>query len=306
MCGGSAVQRRRLQIAFATLLASAGLSGCLLESHPVTDPLPLDAFCGAFFDALCEPIEDCDCPDAAVRDCRDEERALCSTFPSPALRAAIDAAEVHYDGAAAAALIRRMRGRADGCQGFIASLDWQVRDLFALGGVFEGDLGAGAACEPLGFELVSACRLGACAPDGAGHSCRASVSEGERCDRLHQCVDLDGTLTPERGIERLALRCAPDAPGSEVGTCVPWVELGGPCDADTDCWSSRCEERRCVASPVGAPCRGARDCESGHCDASARCAPGDAPVGAPCASDAACASHVCVGGACLDPGCGVF
>jgi len=296
------VRARRLHIAFAATM----LGGCLLESHPVTDPLPLTSFCGAFFDAICEPLETCDCPDAALRACRAEEASLCPGFPSAALARAVEAGTVRYDGEAASALVRRMRARADGCQGFVSALDWQVRDLFALGGVFEGTLDAGEVCEPLGFELVSECRLGACAPTADGPLCRVSVPEGARCDRLHQCVDLDGALTPERGIERLALRCASDTPGSDEGTCVRWIDLGGPCDASAECWSSRCEMGRCVAGADGAACLGGRDCDSGHCDSSGRCAPANAPVGAACATDAACASYVCVDGSCLDAACGVF
>jgi hypothetical protein len=281
-------------------------SGCLLESHVPTDPILLEGFCDAFFDALCEPIEACACG-PAVAACRAEQRDLCSSFPSAALVGAVDVGAVRYDAAAASALVRRTRARAESCEGFVDSLGWRVRDLFALGGVFEGTRAAGEGCDSLGFELVSECALGSCAPVPDGHVCRANVGEGARCDATHQCVDLDALLTVDIGIERLALRCLPDAPGAETGTCARWVDDGGSCGSDDECWSGRCDGSRCASVSIGAACTSSRECASSYCSPSDRvCAAGDAALGEPCDDNSACTSHVCIAGACMAPGCGTF
>lgn len=288
-------------------LCAMAASGCLLESHVPTDPIPLEGFCDAFFDAVCEPIEACSCGPAAEAACRTEQRDLCTTFPSAELLRAIDDGTVRYDTAEASALVRRTRARAETCEGFIDSLGWQVRDLFALGGVFEGTRGPGEACASLGFELVSECALGSCTPVLDGHVCRANVGEGARCDATHQCVDLDALLTVDIGVERLALRCVPDAPGAETGTCARFIEVGGACGSDADCWTGRCEGSRCASLPLDAACGTGLECASGYCSPSdGVCRAGEAAVGAPCDDNAACASHVCVAGTCMAPGCGTF
>ncbi|HJL18227.1 MAG TPA: hypothetical protein RMH99_21365 [Sandaracinaceae bacterium LLY-WYZ-13_1] len=290
--------------AFALSLAS---TGCLLESHPPSDPVPFEGFCDAFFDALCEPLERCDCPLAATHACRAEARELCAGVPSAAMIRAVDEGRLRYDGAAAARLVARVGARGDECAGFIDTLGWRVRDLYSFGGVFEGTVPAGAPCEPLGFELIGECAFGSCVPGGDGHRCRGAVGVGARCDATHQCVDLEARLTPERGIDRLTLRCVPDTPAADEGTCAAWVEAGGACDGDGACWSGRCEAGRCETAEEGAGCVVSRECASGYCRSSdARCRPGDVAVGSPCDSDRACESQVCVAETCLPAGCGTF
>ena len=90
------------------------LCGCLAQSHVLTDPVPLDGFCDAFFDAICGPIEECGCGAAALADCRQQQRDLCATFPTDALRAAVEEGRLGYDPVEATALARRMRER--GCE----------------------------------------------------------------------------------------------------------------------------------------------------------------------------------------------
>ena len=288
-------------------LVAVVVSGCLLESHVPTDPIPLEGFCDAFFEALCEPIEACSCDSVAVSACRIEQRSLCASFPSAELVRAIDDGVVRYDTAEASALVRRMRARAESCAGFVDSLGWRVRDLFSLGGVFEGTRAAGETCQSLGFELVSECALGSCTPLGDGYVCRGNVGRGERCDSTHQCVDLDAALTVDIGVERLALRCVPDAPDAETGTCARWVDAGGACTDHGECWSGRCEGSRCATLPVDAACATGRECESSYCAPVASvCAAGGAAIGAPCDDPAACANHVCIAGTCMAPGCGTF
>lgn len=288
------------------LVVALGAVGCL-DSHEPTDPVPFASFCDDFFDALCGPIEACGCAESSVLACRAEQRALCAGVPSAALLASVEAGRVRYDAERAAELLARMRARESSCQGFVDALDWSVRDLLSLGGVFEGTVEAGGACEPLGFELISECRLGGCAPVGDAHVCLGAVGAGERCDAVHTCADLDGRLTFERGIDRLTLRCVPDAPDAEVGTCVAWVDEGGACEGDAACWSGVCRGGRCAVRADDEPCSLARECASGNCHPSEHvCRPGDAPEGAPCADAAACASHVCLDGTCAPAGCGTF
>lgn len=285
-------------------LTSLLTSGCLVESHTPEDPVPIEAFCDVFFDALCEPIEACGCGAIAIESCRQEQRELCSGFPSAALRGAVDEGRVIYDPVAASTLAERLRGR--GCDAFVSTLDWRVRDLFDLGGTFVGTRGAGDACEVLGFELIGECALGSCASFAEGPICRASVGEGGRCDRTHQCVHLDGELTAESGIDRLVLRCVPDAPGVEEGTCRAWLGEGEVCETDAACWTGRCASERCEAQVMGGDCVTSRECATGLYCADRVCTTAGAPEGASCDVDAACASRVCLGGVCLAAGCGTF
>ncbi len=292
----------------AAFWAMAGAFGALLsscvESHVQTDPLPLERFCDAFFEAMCAPLAECECGDAAVALCRLEERELCDGFPSAAMARAVAEGRLLYDGAAAAALVMRMQGRAAECESFADAIDWRVRDLFSIGGVFTGTVAAGEECEVLGFELISECALGSCAPVGGSMLCRTSVSVTERCDETHQCADLDAAITIDLGIDRLALRCVGE---DGAATCAPRVADGGECAAGSDCESGLCLELRCATRAEGEPCATSRECATGYCDSTSRlCAPGDRPQGAPCDDRAACASHVCVGGLCLPAGCGTF
>jgi len=266
--------------------------------------VPLEEFCARFFDALCAPLDACDCGLEAMRECRAEEDVICRSFPSPALRAAVADGSVAYDPEAGSELLRRLRER--GCDGFVTTLDWQVRDLFDLGGTFGGGLPAGAECTMLGFELTSQCTLGSCAPTPDGNVCRASVDEGQRCDRTHQCVDLDATLITGGAVDRLALRCDPDAPTSETGTCRRWVLAGSACVEDGECWTGHCEAERCVERALGDDCISSRECADGLYCTSLRCTEGGAADGASCDDDAACSSLVCVAGVCRPVGCDTF
>ncbi len=280
--------------------------GCS-ASHSTGDAVPLSAFCDAFFDAMCEPLTRCDCGDTAEAMCRAQQADLCPTFPSSAMTRAVDEGRLHYDADAAAALVARTRARAAHCQSFVDSLDWQVADLFTVGGVFEGTVPAGGACSVLGFELISECRLGSCAPNGGGYGCRAAVGVGDACDDTHQCADLDARLTTDFGIDRLALRCVPASDAGTEGVCRRRLGDGEACASDTDCESNLCQDQHCRSRPNGESCVTSRECASGYCSADgSRCAPGMAPDGASCDDPAACASHVCVGNTCLPAGCGTF
>ncbi|MCA9608185.1 MAG: hypothetical protein KC619_21395 [Myxococcales bacterium] len=278
-------------------------SGCLSESHQPSDPVALDHFCGSFFDAVCGPLEGCGCGAATVNDCRAEEARLCAGFPSPALVRAVEEGRVIYDPVVAASLLDRLRAR--GCEGFVATLGWRVEDLFDLGGTFVGTGAAGATCEPLGFELISECAVGTCAPSSGGDTCRTSVDEGAACDRDHQCVDLDAPLENGVAIERLVLRCEPDA-GGDNGVCRTWVPEGGACASAGECWTSRCEVDRCVTGAPGDACLSNRECPAGHYCSGLVCVAGERPDGDACDDAAACASRVCVGGICRPAGCDVF
>lgn len=284
-------------------LLGALASGCLSESHQPTDPVALDQFCGSFFDAVCGPLEDCGCGMATVNDCRAEERRLCAGFPSPELVQAVEEGRVVYDSVVAAALLERLRSR--GCEGFVAALDWRVEDLFDLGGTFAGTGAAGAPCEPLGFELISECAVGTCAPGSGGDTCRTSVDDGATCDREHQCVDLDAPLENGMAIERLVLRCE-TAGGGDTGVCRTWVPEGGACATAGECWTSRCEGDVCVTAMPGAECLSTRECSTGHYCSGLRCVSGERPDGEACDDAAACASRVCVAGICRPAGCDVF
>ncbi|MCB9596592.1 MAG: hypothetical protein H6719_27965 [Sandaracinaceae bacterium] len=277
--------------------------GCLSESHPPGDPVALERFCDSFFDAVCTPLEACSCGAAVLADCRSEERALCADFPSDALVTAIDEGRLTYDPMVAAALLARLRGR--GCEGFVASLDWRVRDLFDLGGTFVGQRRAGEPCTSLGFELISECSTGSCLPTAGGDVCRESVDEGAACDRTHQCVDLDADLQTGGSIDRLVLRCETPT-GEDVGVCRSWTAEGGACATEGECWTSRCEGDVCVSVPADGACLSSRECAAGLYCSSLTCVPGGAPDGAPCDDDAACASRVCAGSACRPAGCDLF
>lgn len=286
--------------------ASMLASGCV-ASHPAADPLPLLDFCSAFFDAMCDPLAECACGDPAEAICRAQESELCAGFPSDAMVRAIEEGRLIYDATEAAALIERMRDRGARCESFVDSLDWRVRDLFTIGGVFEGTVAAGEPCAVLGFELISECALGSCAPSEAGHVCRTVVGAGERCDATHQCADLSAQLTIDFGIDRLSLRCVPDAPDGTAGTCLPRVADGGACQSGAECESGLCLDLRCRSRDEGEACVTSRECATGYCSArDGACAPSDAPEGASCDDPAACASHVCVAGVCLADGCGTF
>ena len=293
-----------MRLSIVVALASLLTSGCLATSHSPGDPVPLEAFCEAFFDALCGPIETCGCSEAAAESCRSEQRELCRGFPSDALVAAVAEDRVLYDPVAASVLTQRLRSR--GCEGFVESLEWQVRDLFDLGGTFHGTRGAGEPCEVLGFELISECELGSCASVAGGAICRTSVGGGERCDRTHQCVDLEGTLTSATGIGGLVLRCVEDSPGAESGVCSRYLTEGEPCETDAACWNGRCVDMRCEARPLGAECVTSRDCATGLYCRERACAVAGAPDGRSCESDAACASQFCIADVCEASWCGAF
>lgn len=278
-------------------------TGCGLSSHTPDGSVPLAEFCDAFFGALCEPLERCECGTLALARCALERRELCAGFPSPALQRAVEEGRLRYDAVAATALVDQLHARAARCASFVDAVGWRARDLYRVGGVFEGTLEAGAPCEALGFELISECALGSCAPVGDARVCRAAVGPGEACDELHQCVDLDATLTRETGLEELSLRCA-EVDGAP--RCVSRRLEGEPCERSAECAVGRCVEERCRAVSLGDPCGSSRECESRYCDAARRCAPGDAPDGALCEAPSACASGVCAAGRCAPPGCGTF
>jgi hypothetical protein len=286
------------------------LVGCLLvmagcaNRHGVDGaPIPLETFCGAFFDAMCEPLAQCECGDTAIAICRGEEAALCRGFPSAEMASAVDEGRLRYDGVAARALIDTMERRATTCTSFVDALDWQVRDLLSVGGVFEGTVTAGGTCAVLGFELISECALGSCALVEGAHVCRSAVGPGAPCDATHQCADLEARLTIELGIERLSLRCG--ATEGE-GTCEARLPDGAACAGDAECESNLCEGI-CRSRELGERCRISRECTSGYCSVTTlACTPGDAPEGASCDAAAACASHVCIGGFCIPAGCGTF
>ncbi len=286
------------------ILACAALApGCVSESHLPSDPVALDRFCASFFDAVCAPLEGCGCGDATIAECRAEERRLCAGFPSDALVAAIREGRLTYDQLAAAALIDRLRGR--GCEGFVATLDWRTEDLFDLGGTFLGAGGAGAACASLGFELISECAVGTCAPSAEGGSCRASVDEGAVCDATHQCVDLDARLATGGALDRLVLRCEIEG-GSDTGTCRTWAAEGEACATGSECWTSRCEGERCAAAGAGEDCLSSRECARGLYCSGLRCVEGGRADGESCDDSAACASLVCLAGVCRPAGCDLF
>ena len=279
------------------------VSGCTSRHGATGEPIPLERFCAAFFDAMCEPLGQCECGEAAMAICRLEESELCRGFPSAAMVAAVDEGRLRYDAAAARALIDTMARRGATCASFVDAIDWRVRDLLSVGGVFEGTVAAGEPCRVLGFELISECALGSCALIEGAHVCRAAVGPGAPCDGTHQCADLDAHLTIDLGVERLSLRCAPTEEG---GTCQARLPQGAACATDADCESDACEGT-CRSRALGEPCRSSRECESGYCSVSTLAgARGDAPGGASCDDPAACASHVCVAGACLEAGCGTF
>jgi len=272
--------------------------GCLSERHDVDEPTALPNFCDSFFDALCGPLEGCGCGARTVAECRDEQRRICGDYPVPALESAVEDGRVIYAEAAAAALLERLGGR--GCDGFVASLDWRVRDLFDLGGAFTGTLPAGAACASLGFELISECEVGTCAPGAEGMACRALVGEGETCGPMRQCVDFDGALMTGGTIDRLTLRCGDD------GACHAWVPEGGACAVDGECWTSACVDGQCAGALEGERCLSTRECAPGLYCTDFACVPAGAADGATCDDDAACASRICVGGACRPAGCDTF
>ena len=279
------------------------MTGCTAR-HPVDgEPVPLERFCGAFFDAMCEPLAQCECGDTAEAICRLEEAELCRGFPSAAMVSAVEGGHLRYDGDAARALIDTMARRGASCASFVDAIDWSVRDLLSVGGVFEGTVGAGAPCAVLGFELISECALGSCALIEGAHVCRSAVGPGAPCDGTHQCADLDARLTIDLGRERLSLRCVPSEEG---GTCQARLPQGATCATDADCESNLCEGT-CRSLALGESCRSSRECGSGYCSVTTlACAPGDALDGARCDDPAACASHVCIAGACLPAGCGTF
>lgn len=282
------------------VLLTGSLAGCVASHEPAGEPVALPRFCAAFFDALCEPLARCECGDVAVARCRAEERALCRGFPSPAMVSAIDAGRLPYDGHAARALLDAMASRGATCASFAEAIDWRVRDLLSVGGVFEGTVGAGEPCAVLGFELISECALGSCTAIDGAYVCRTAVGPGERCDATHQCADLDAPLTVELGVEGLSLRC-------RAGVCRARTAEGVACTIDADCESDLCEGSVCRSRALDEGCLSSRECESGHCSAATRtCRPGDAPVGASCDEPAECASRVCVAGACLPAGCETF
>lgn len=279
-------------------------AGCAASHDPVDRRVPLESFCGAFFDALCEPLAACDCGERAVALCRAEGVELCRGFPSDAMVAAIAEGRLRYDGAAARALLETMESRARTCESFTDAIDWRVRDLLGFGGIFEGSVAAGEPCAVLGFELISECALGSCTAIGGTYVCRSAVGPGERCDSTHHCANLDAPLSLELGIEQLSLRCAFE--DDRGGICSARVPEGGACSLDADCESGVCEGT-CRARELDAPCLSSRECASGYCSSESRtCRPGDAPVGASCDQPRACASDVCLGGTCLPAGCATF
>ncbi|MFK7985823.1 MAG: hypothetical protein AB8I08_07300 [Sandaracinaceae bacterium] len=283
-------------------------SGCLAESHvPDSDgPIQLEDFCDAFVAALCEPLAGCGCSETAVSTCERDRAVLCIGFPSPALASAVESGRVRYDAERGRALVSRMHERGLACEDFVAALDWRVSDLLSLGGVFSGQLAPGEACTSLGFELISECDTGTCAPIEGEMTCLGAVDAGASCDRLHYCADLAGPLTSERGIERLTLRCVEDVHHGGGGSrCAGWADAGEPCDADGACWTSRCIEGTCASLNDGDACFSSRECGSAHC-ADGFCAPGGRAAGEPCEASSACLSHSCVAGRCEPTGCGTF
>ena len=280
----------------ASLVLALACASCT-QSHPIQDPLPLADFCGAFFDAVCGPLEACGCGDAAAAECRGRERDLCAGFPTPALENAIAQDRLRYDGHAAAVLVTRLAAR--GCTDVVPTLGWRVRDLFSLDGIFEGTRQAGEPCEVIAFELISECSRGSCAPVGAGHACRAAVGLGDACDDLHQCADLDARLTSQLGVERLTLRCV-------SSVCAPRAATGETCSSNFDCSSGRCRSSTCEPpGQTGDACDASLECASSACGLEGLCLSGQAAAGEACSADAECASYACAT-RCLPAGCGTF
>jgi hypothetical protein len=273
------------------------LAGCF-ESNTPQHGVPLASFCDRFFDALCEPLESCACGPSMLRGCREDEALLCAGFPSEALVSASEEGLVRYDEEAAATLLDRMLHRTDPCASFVASLEWRTRDLFSLGGVFDGTLPAGSPCELLGFELITACADGTCGGSGSERVCIEAVGPGETCDALHACVDLDADLLEFRGVDLLTLECD--------GVCRSRAGVGEACARSIDCARGGCDAKRCRVFENGEPCTRANDCGSFYCDETRRCAPGDAPLGDTCADPTACESDLCWDGACAPAYCGTF
>lgn len=166
---------------------------------------------------------------------------------------------------------------------------------------FCGLTGYGTAqCVPLAAigELCMAdaeCREGICR-DGA---CAHPTPPGECLDVGVFCGHgTSGACCP-------GLACAPYSYTRESETCVPLVELGGPCEIDSQCQTGRCPDGVCRGECLAdnAECFADVECCTRFCTYSADSyAPGfcsaPLPAGSACRYDGWCASRQCVDGVC--------
>jgi hypothetical protein len=92
-------------------------------------------------------------------------------------------------------------------------------------------------------------------------------------------------------------------PGMFCGFDTCCVESGNPCEKNTDCCSSTCQDGMCTRSSYGGWCRTAADCRQGLiCNESvAFC---EAPPGGYCRSSNDCLSADCELGTCACSSCG--
>lgn len=82
--------------------------------------------------------------------------------------------------------------------------------------------------------------------------------------------------------------------------------VGSPCQSDSDCLSSFCDElKRCGAGGASAPCQAGADCVSETCDEGTCTVPPDAfAAGASCFENWNCISNSCVASVCAPGGQG--
>jgi len=262
---------------------------------PTPADVSIESFCTSYVDAVCARAARCSCvgttPDLAS-ECQTDATNECAAILNEPLVTAVAEGRAHYDATAAGRFIATVRDASCDLASFEAS--FRVRDVFTLGGVFDGTVEPGAPCTVPIDKGPSDCHVGMC-PISPTPVCFGLSAQGQPCDPdpaspsvYRLCAPLDAPLVELASPER-ALRCV-------GGVCQPLADIGSPCFANGDCKSGRCDGDVCAETlPDGGSCVMDVECTSTNCDfGTGRCRPLETD-GTLCSAHTECASGWCSG-----------
>lgn len=231
------------------------LVGC--SSDP--EPVPMEEYCTRLSAAFCDGlVRNCGCGDVTEQSCRATIATTCMTT-DPTFTASIGAGVIRYDGMAAARLMEKLTSASPNCELGIAA-DWRPTDFFTSQGVWTGNKIAGATCLfPSIPGMPNDCGNGACSI--SRRVCVGGVGEGEACDAVHSCYDMDAQFPT-------SLRCDAAELGSQT-TCMPYLQTGETCTSPNQCATGFCESTQCAfglsLAAFGQACTSDGECVSNYC-----------------------------------------
>ncbi len=203
-----------------------------------TSKLPLNEFCGSLAQALCAPIDHCQCPEVSVEQCQQQLTAQChgqEGLVSAQLIDSVSSGFIQYNPKAAKQLAEEFQTIAATCEAPDMST-WSLSEKLALKGVFQGQLRPGDRCtfNWTGFG-GNECQEGWCQGDKESQlRCVKAVDLGDSCD------DSRDICLPNQGKDGFGL-CQKAAPEENQGICSPLLADGDSCAGSHFCRSGRCE-----------------------------------------------------------------